>query len=235
MNDSFTPFDLQNGLLHDYSEDRFPTRLHGFDGPRGAHMAREGSTCFGFVLEGRTSIYSASGHYELSAGMYFAVPHPFFVRGGRGIVVERMDYLGTFMIGGPIENRGRLRYIDGCTDSLIIPPVKKGDACLNALYFPAGTDQTEHTHPSMRVGIVVSGHGMCVTPDEEIPLFPGQVFIIHAEGQHKFRTEGRDEMVVVAYHPDSDHGPEDQFHPMINRTIVDGVSASYRDDIRTGA
>jgi hypothetical protein len=40
-------------------------------------------------------------------------------------------------------------------------------------------------------------------------------------------------MRVVAYHPDSDFGPQDEDHPMINRTIVDGVSASKIDAIRT--
>jgi mannose-6-phosphate isomerase-like protein (cupin superfamily) len=138
------------------------------------------------------------------------------------------------MIGGAIdENKGRLKYIDGCTDSLLVPPVKLGDPCLNALYFPAEIDQTTHTHPSMRVGVVVSGNGECVTEDEVIHLIPGMVFIIHEEGLHKFRTLGSKGMVVVAYHPDSDFGPEDEHHPMINRTIVDGIPASQIESIRT--
>jgi hypothetical protein len=40
-------------------------------------------------------------------------------------------------------------------------------------------------------------------------------------------------MVVMAYHPDSDFGPEDENHPMINRTIVDGMSAAGLAAIRT--
>ncbi len=234
-NPAFTPFGLKNGLLCDLADNEFPTRLHAFSGINGLHLDSTSSTYYGFVLDGRPQLgASLQGHFELRSGMYFSLPSEGYVRGGRGIIIERVGYTGTFSIGGPIENRGRLRYIDGCTDSLIIPPVRLGDPCLNALYFPPGTDQTQHTHPSMRVGIVVEGRGACVTPDGDIPLFPGQVFIIHAEGVHSFRTEGDSEMVVVAYHPDSDHGPEDQFHPMINRTFVDGESASYLDDIRTG-
>jgi hypothetical protein len=42
-------------------------------------------------------------------------------------------------------------------------------------------------------------------------------------------------MDVIAWHPDSDFGPEDDDHPMVNRTIVDGVSAAKIADIRTGA
>ena len=38
---------------------------------------------------------------------------------------------------------------------------------------------------------------------------------------------------MIAFHPDSDFGPAPEDHPMINRTMVDGVSASRLDDIRT--
>ena len=40
-------------------------------------------------------------------------------------------------------------------------------------------------------------------------------------------------MDVIAFHPDSDFGAEDEFHPMINRTIVKGVAANKIDEIRT--
>lgn len=40
-------------------------------------------------------------------------------------------------------------------------------------------------------------------------------------------------MDVIAYHPDSDTGPTYDDQPMINRTIVDGVSAADIDEIRT--
>ncbi|MAX80341.1 MAG: acetylornithine aminotransferase [Crocinitomicaceae bacterium] len=166
--------------------------------------------------------------------MYFSVngKSDAFIIGGCGIVVERIEHSGVTIIGGPIEQSGRLKYIDGCTDSLLIPPVKMGDPCFNALYFPKGIDQTMHTHPSMRVGIVTKGEGVCITPDEKIQLKPGTVFIIHPEGEHKFRTIDK-EMVVIAYHPDSDYGPVDQFHPMINRTIVKGISANSLPEIQT--
>jgi hypothetical protein len=84
--------------------------------------------------------------------------------------------------------------------------------------------------------------GQCVTPWERLPLIEGMVFIIHPEngliheghpvGSHCFRTDLRT-MDVVAFHPDSDYGPTDEVHPMINRTIVDGVSASEIKAIRT--
>jgi len=40
-------------------------------------------------------------------------------------------------------------------------------------------------------------------------------------------------MDVIAFHPDSDFGATDIDHPMINRTIVDGVSANQIEEIRT--
>ena len=40
---------------------------------------------------------------------------------------------------------------------------------------------------------------------------------------------------VVAFHPDSDFGPEHDFHPMINKTIVDGTSARLIESIRTSS
>ena len=132
----------------------------------------------------------------------------------------------------PVEPVGRLRYIDGCTDSLLIPPQMLGDPCLNALYFPAHISQTEHTHPSPRIGLVARGSGECHTREATHSLFPGLTFIITADGKHRFSTT-EEAMIVVAYHPDSDYGPTHETHPMINRTIVQGVSASQIELIRT--
>jgi mannose-6-phosphate isomerase-like protein (cupin superfamily) len=162
------------------------------------------------------------------------VPREMSISGGRGIIIERERYNGVLHIGGPVEAVGRLRYIDGCTDTLLIPPQRIGEPCLNALFFPPGIDQTMHTHPSDRIGMIYSGEGECETPDGVIQLQPGMIFCIHTHGAHRFRTP-RGPMRVIAFHPDSDFGPDDEKHPMINRTIVDGVSASGLDVIRSGA
>jgi len=164
-------------------------------------------------------------------------------RKARVAVISREQYRGLPMFVGPIEQEGRLKYIDGCTDSLLIPPVKLGDPCLNLLYFPPGIDQTTHTHPSDRIGLILSGHGRCHAWDLDettgeyveklIDLTPGMLFTIHTNGKHKFSTPYGESMRVLAYHPDSDFGPEDENHPMLNRTIVDGVSAKHIDAIRT--
>ena len=172
--------------------------------------------------------------------MYFSVPSALEIEGGSGIIVSRLDYHGFFSLGGPIESVGRLRYIDGCSDSLIIPPVRRGDPCLNHLHFPPQIAQTRHAHSSVRVGAVIRGEGRCVVPanddgtgpDVEFPLVAGKIFIIPASGHHGFFT-GDCTMDVIGYHPDSDTGPDDDDHPMINRTLVDGVPASKIDYIKT--
>jgi hypothetical protein len=149
---------------------------------------------------------------------------------------------------GFLEDEGRLKYIDGCTDSLLIPPVKLGDPCLNHLHFPPNIEQTMHTHPSHRIGMVARGNGRCVTPFGDLPLTEGMIFVIkehqdgatakaadgksYPTGSHCFFTD-QENMDVIAFHPDSDFGATDVDHPMINRTIVDGVSASQLKDIQT--
>ena len=107
---------------------------------------------------------------------------------GAGMLITRHGYRGIFQLGGPVEERGRLRYIDGCTDSLLVAPVMRGDPCLNLLHVPPHTDQTPHTHPSFRIGVVVRGMGACRTPQETVPLTPGTIFVIAAGGLHSFHT-----------------------------------------------
>lgn len=251
QNPSFSAFNWKTGLLYDYSENEYPTKLHAIDNGR-EYFNVKTSTFYGYVFKGDTKIVTSQGKFKLITGMYFSVSMPFAIRGGQVLIIERMSYLGYFHIGGVIENQGRLKYIDGCTDSLLIPPPRKGDPCLNLLHFPDNITQTPHTHPSMRVGVVAKGNGECVTPWGNISLFPGQIFIIHQEGEkfdtfhpcdgvktgeaiigtHSFNTDGNS-MDVIAWHPDTDFGPADEDHPMINRTIVDGVSAKGIDAIRT--
>lgn len=230
MTSNFISLRLKTGVIQPLVDGDSSTSLYGWKDDGIALPS--GSNYFGFVYQGSPSIRFGGYMATLSKGMFFSVPGEFFIGGGSGIIVSKAQYSTLFYIGGPIEKSGRLRYIDGCTDSLLIPPTLKGDPCLNALYFPPGINQTQHTHPSVRVGIVAFGKGKCIVPDDEINLEPGNAFIIPANGLHSFKTES-DPLVVIAYHPDSDFGPTHEDHPMVNRTIVDGISASYLENIRT--
>lgn len=201
-----------------------------------------GETHYGFVEGGVLEICATAYGVEMQipSGFYFSLPGEVIISccsAAHGMIVSASDHTG-FLTVGFLEWMGRLLYIDGCTDSLLVPPIKLGDPCLNLLYFPPGTDQTMHTHPSDRIGMILSGVGECLTEDEHgkpadrIPLTERMLFAIHAGGRHKFRT-GKHGMRVLAYHPDSDFGPTDRDHPMINRTMVDGVSANQLTEIQT--
>lgn len=201
-------FDFQ--LLYD--------RSHAFPAASGTH--------FGFVHRGEATLEISGRTYPLAEGMYFAaVGDACLKASGVAIVVSQKKHNGLFTLGGPIEPEGRLRYIDGCSDTLLIPPLVMGNACLNFLRIPPHTDQTYHTHPSFRFGIVAGGSGWCDSPAGVEELGAGKVFYIPTDGLHRFRTES-ESLSVIAFHPDSDFGPEDDNHPMVNKTIVDGVSAA---------
>jgi mannose-6-phosphate isomerase-like protein (cupin superfamily) len=151
----------------------------------------------------------------------------------RFIVIQQKGYNGMEAIG-KVETEGRLKYIDGCYDTILSSPIKKGLPCLNALYMPPMINQTAHIHPSARVGIIISGRGKCITPERELDLYGGQVFVIPKNGVHSFNTMQRgNKLAIIAYHPDSDFGATDHDHPMINLTIVDGKSAKNLEAIRT--
>jgi len=190
-------------------------------------------TAYGYAVgHARLKRKGEAAEWAVRPGMYFACPGPVTVTGDDVLLVLRDGFGGLFAVGGPLEERGRLKYIDGCSDTLLIGPPKKGDPCLNHLHFPPGVRQTMHTHPTARVGVVASGSGRCVTPEGERPLTPGTFWYLPAGAAHCFYTDGGP-MDVVAWHPDSDTGPDDDDHPMVNRTMVGGVSAAGLADIRT--
>ena len=183
----------------------------------------------GFVLDGENAtLRRGSLSYPVPSGMFFAVNTGEAILstpGGRIVLVYQRGANYPFHVGGPIEATGRLRYIDGCTDSLLVPPWRRGEACLNLLHIPPGVEQTMHTHPSDRIGVVVSGRGQCVTPAGTTELERGVLWRIPADGLHRFRTEG-EALKIVAWHPDSDFGPTDDDHPMIRKTFVGDISAA---------
>ena len=259
-NDSFVYFESKNvGLLFDDSNHKeYPIRYYNVVNGQGIVTKRHCSY-YGFVYDGQAFLTLNSLNHDICTNMYFSFAGEGIIEGrGKIIIIEvvhskgiypKNNYSAMTMFGGPLEDEGRLKYIDGCTDSLLIPPVKFGDPCFNHLHFPANIDQTQHTHPSNRIGMVTKGNGECITPFGNLPLFKGMIFIIkewdgvsfakgedgktYPTGTHAFKTFEKEGMDVVAFHPDNDFGATDEIHPMINRTIVNGVSASKIDSIRT--
>ena len=187
---------------------------------------------YGFTSLRSGILQTKVDEYRLKPYMFFSTNCFSDFIGQDAFLIFIENHYTTNIIGGPIEDIGRLKYIDGCTDSILLPPIIKGGPCLNALFFPKGTKQTYHTHPSFRLGMVIKGKGVCELKDRNIDLIPGKVFMIPQDYLHRFLTND-DELVVVAFHPDSDFGPENLDHPMINKTVVDGVSAKKIKDIQT--
>jgi len=181
------------------------------------------STVFGFVLSGTVTFNDGSVVNENQYFSKWCKDSAEFFCSRQAVFFTRVGFKGQNNISGPIEQSGRLCYIDGCSDSLLIYPPRLGDPSLNVLFFPAGIDQTFHIHPSIRLGVVASGSGYsCVKVDgkeKEIPLVAGDMFCIEEREIHRFRTEDQP-MTVIPYHPDGDWGPTDHNHTMLNRTYI---------------
>lgn len=167
-------------------------------------------------------------HESMSAwvqrGGYACMPSGAFAGQGAGLMIYTPKFVGVPQ-AGRVELTGRLKYIDGCSDTLLICPPVWGQPCLNHLHLPAGIHQTEHVHPSDRIGIILGGHGQCWTPNGKYDLTPGMFWRIPMGGKHSFHTFD-DSLDVIAWHPDSEFGPRHDDHPMLSRTIVDDVPAN---------
>jgi hypothetical protein len=227
-------YSLQPNLVLDLSQDQFPAILRTWQG-NFLELSTNG-THFGFIQHGHPLLVrqSAQESYRLHPQMYFCLPNTGYIDGqnSSGMVITCPHYQGMFSIGGAIEPMGRFAYLDGGTNSLLIPPLTLGDPCLHAMYFPPGVDQTLHTHPSYRIGIIVAGEAEIETPEDVISVETGTLFLIHANSLHKFRTSDK-HLTVVVFHPDSDTGFTHRDNPMLRRTMVGGVSATQLPQIQT--
>ena len=200
----------------------------------GGYASPKNDTLYLFTL-GHGEIQYKGAEYPIVPFTYAVIPGEAMVTvKGTTVLILRKSYTGLFHIGQGLEPSGRLKYIDGCSDTLLCAPPKMGDPCLNHLHFPPGIVQTMHTHPTARIGMVVAGSGECVTPTGRKELKPGLCWYLEAGDEHCFYTHDS-RLEIVAFHPDSTTGPTDDNHPMLNRTMVDGVSAAEIDTIRTKA
>jgi len=192
------------------------------DSPKDVTLYMDGATYYGFVVSGEWNYRG----FPLQQGGYFAIKGgPEVSLNGVGRLIVFLSFSdGMTVLGEAIETSGRLQYIDGCTDSLLIAPLKFGEPCLNVLYFPKDTNQSFHTHPSLRFGCVASGSGVACIGNVLLPLEVGDAFHLPAGELHRFKTTDT-EMVIIAYHPDSQYGPKDEDHPMIISTQVQPLIA----------
>ena len=216
----FTP--IRDGLLFDMTSHFYPSRSYGACSEK-LRLDDNTSHFFGYVLSGSATLIASESlkSVELSERTYFSLPGPIeILPQGRVIVFQRYGYRGFPLVGGPLEPMGRLSYIDHCTASLIVPPARLSDPCLNQLVFPPGIYQTQHTHPTIRLGLVYEGHGVChLENGENHDLTVGTTFCLPPHQRHCFESKDKT-LGVIAYHPDTDVGPTDESHPMLNRTYI---------------
>jgi quercetin dioxygenase-like cupin family protein len=183
-------------------------------------------TYYGFLNNASGEIWTGDRSYTVNSRTVFSFP----ARADRRVWIECSfpsdlmlifcpNFSGQTVLGVPLEQDGRLQYIDGCTDSLLVYAPRLGDPCLNHLHFPVGIDQTFHTHPSIRMGYVARGNGVASFPDGDHNLNTGDIFLLPVDTLHRFRTPN-ESMDIIAFHPETDTGPTDEDHPMLNRTII---------------
>ena len=209
----------------DQTQTMYPTKMNSIK--KDIEIDEANMTAYGFLTEGQfTATTTLDTVYEIQENQYFCLKGPIKFKGkGQMFIIIRYGFNGIDQVGMS-EKNGRLSYIDGCTDTLLVSPPRLGDPCLNYLHFPIGIYQTQHLHPSIRMGIVINGKGEAFQEESvkskgwKLPLSKGCMFCLEEGEIHSFSTEGN-YMDIIAYHPDSDYGPTDFNHPMLNRTYID--------------
>lgn len=208
---------FRNELTFDHSYQGYPCRLVCVEGHR--EFSDHTSSFYGLVLKGDCQIKTAATNLTLTEQMYFALPGDFsLTTSGQVVIFQRWGYRTLPTFAGPLEDDGRLSYIDTCRSSILVHPARLGDPVLNLLVFSPNIEQSPHHHPTTRLGAVVSGSGTFVGSAQK-PIEKGMVFALKSFETHCFHS-GPNGLMVVAFHPDSDVGPTDEQHPMKSRTYL---------------
>jgi len=216
-----------NDTLCRFERDFYPTAMHLVTSKQQLTVTVIAAV-YGYVYGGPARVSTINGTHELNEGACFVVgvgAHIMALHDNTAVVLFFRYGFNPLEMFSVREEIGRLSYIDGCSDTVLIPPPRAGDACLNHLHFPIGILQTQHIHPTIRLGLVVAGEGRAYCDDTgntwEIELRPGIAFVIPPQERHSFRTDiDGATMDIIAFHPDSNTGPTDDNHPMINRTYI---------------
>lgn len=214
---------LKNEGFIDRSDFFYPCSCHIYKKKIDLSKAFPLATLYG-VCFGPTQIALNDSKLELQSEAHFSISTKDIKKlvidpKSSVVIFVRYGFLGLTQVGLNCEKAGRLSYIDGCTDTTLISPPRFGDPTLNLLCFPVKTEQSYHRHPTLRFGAILEGNGFADAGQKSIPLNTHEVFLVPENEAHRFRTTTK-EMRLIAFHPDSNFGPKDSDHAMINRTYL---------------
>jgi quercetin dioxygenase-like cupin family protein len=83
--------------------------------------------------------------------------------------------------------KGNLSYMDGGTNTTAVNPGRLGLPVINYVHFPAGMKQTLHTHPSQRIGLILSGKGEIELDNGVMfPIKEGDCWVMERNVLHNF-------------------------------------------------
>jgi quercetin dioxygenase-like cupin family protein len=204
------------------TKDRWPLKITKLES--GESRAFDATSGTYYLMLHNASYYADDVKFENVNGSFCVNDH-FTLKclGDSSAVV--IEYLGLRLL----ENRyfiqkeldmGNLSYIDGGTNTTAVNPGRLGDPVVNYVHFPANMHQTLHTHPSHRVGLVLSGKGKTELDDEVMfEINKGDCFFMRRNELHNFITEDEPVFLFV-FAPDSGTGPTDDVNPLKIRTYI---------------
>lgn len=203
------------------TQDRWPLRLtklevgesRAFDYTKGTY----------YIMLQNASYYSDNVKLE-DVNAALAINNHFTIKCGQGTAVV-IEYLGLRLLESRyyVQDKlgmGNLSYMDGGTNTTAINPGRLGDPVINYVHFPAGMEQTLHTHPSHRVGLVLQGRGQVELDNSNFELLAGDVFFMQRNLLHNFTCPYDEDVVLFVFAPDSGTGPTDEINPLKIRTYV---------------
>tara|TARA_A200000159_G_scaffold1951_2_gene2190 strand:+ start:8425 stop:9108 length:684 start_codon:yes stop_codon:yes gene_type:complete len=117
--------------------------------------------------------------------------------------------------------KGNLSYMDGGTNTTASNPGRLGLPVVNYVHFPAGMKQTLHTHPSQRIGLILSGKGEIELDNGVMfPIKEGDAWVMERNVLHNFMCNQGEDVTLFVFSPDSGTGPTDEINPLKVRTYV---------------
>lgn len=203
------------------THDRWPLKLTKLEA--GESRAFDATAGTYYVMLRNASYFSDKANFE-TVNAAFGVNGHFTIKCGHGTAVV-IEYPGLHLLESRYYvqdhlDMGNLSYMDGGTNTTAVNPGRLGDPVVNYVHFPAGMQQTLHTHPSHRVGMVIKGRGLIELDDGEFPLEPGDVFFMQRNVLHNFTCPHNEDVVLFVFAPDSGTGPTDEVNPLKIRTYV---------------